>query len=433
MIRVFIFFLIQCFCINAYAQCTAPIYLNTTNVYYYSADANWTPTTSNVSYYRIRYKELGAQSWQFINNIDSSLNTKIISGLNSLSYYVWQIKTYCDTNNTNTSSWSVEDTFYTSTSLCPNTDSLYTTNINYNNAQANWDTVENADRYKIRYKILGTTNWSNLGPFHHPLNSAQIPMLQQSTGYVWQVQTFHDSTAILGSLWSECDTFVTVAFVPAPFNPTISNNLSTLECNSTADLYLSVSQSNNEPDVGTSIITSDKGAFNISALNYGDTIGNATTITSVQTISAVLTVGIVLGQNYAIINSFDTTGSLIGFFSIENDNGGIKVSSSSPNDGNNYTSGYESNIFLNNIFINPPFTGPMHFYVDINSELNDQISLVDTMQVWCNTTAVDEEITKNKKIISNVDLLGRKIKHLNYNINIVRYSDGSIDKKITIK
>lgn len=55
------------------------------------------------------------------------------------------------------------------------------------------------------------------------------------------------------------------------------------------------------------------------------------------------------------------------------------------------------------------------------------------MQVWCNTTAVDEEITKNKKIISNVDLLGRKIKHLNYNINIIRYSDGSIDKKITIK
>ena len=164
-----------------------------------------------------------------------------------------------------------------------------------------------------------------------------------------------------------------------------------LECDATADLFLSVTQANNEPDVGTSTITSDKGSFNISALSFGDTIGYATTTTSVQTITGILTAGVVLGQNYAIINSYDSTGSLIGFFSIENDNGGIKVSSSSPNDGNNYTSGYVSDVFLNNIFINPPFSGPMHFYVDINSELNDQINLIDTMQVWCNTTNLNEQ------------------------------------------
>ena len=120
----------------------------------------------------------------------------------------------------------LEDTFYTATTLCPNTSTLYSTNINYNNAVANWDTVSGADRYKIRYKILGTTNWSNLGPFHHPLNNALIPLLQQSTSYEWQVQTFHDTSAILGSLWSESDTFTTGVFVPAPFNPIINNSLS---------------------------------------------------------------------------------------------------------------------------------------------------------------------------------------------------------------
>tara|TARA_B100002052_G_scaffold43020_1_gene35708 strand:+ start:337931 stop:339232 length:1302 start_codon:yes stop_codon:yes gene_type:complete len=433
MIRVLIIICVFFCGLNINAQCTAPISLYTTNVFYYSADANWTPTTSDVNYYRIRYKEVGSSSWQFINNIDSSLNSKIISGLNSLSYYVWQIKTYCDTINTNNSSWSIEDTFYTATTLCPNTSTLYTTNINYNNAQANWDTVSGADRYKIRYKILGTTNWSNLGPFHHPLNNALIPLLQQSTSYEWQVQTFHDTSAILGSLWSESDTFTTGVFVPAPFNPIINNSLSTLECNATADLFLSVTQANNEPDVGTSTITSDKGSFNISAMSFGDTIGYATTTTSVQTITGILTAGVVLGQNYAIINSYDSTGSLIGFFSIENDNGGIKVSSSSPNDGNNYTSGYVSNIFLNNIFINPPFSGPMHFYVDINSELNDQINLIDTMQVWCNTTNLSEQTLLNKRIISIVDLLGKEKKQLDNKMYIIKYSDGSTEKRITIK
>ncbi len=433
MIRVLIIICVFFCGLNINAQCTAPISLYTTNVFYYSADANWTPTTSDVNYYRIRYKEVGSSSWQFINNIDSSLNSKIISGLNSLSYYVWQIKTYCDTINTNNSSWSIEDTFYTATTLCPNTSTLYTNNINYNNAQANWDTVSGADRYKIRYKILGTTNWSNLGPFHHPLNNALIPLLQQSTSYEWQVQTFHDTSAILGSLWSESDTFTTGVFVPAPFNPIINNSLSTLECNATADLFLSVTQANNEPDVGTSTITSDKGSFNISAMSFGDTIGYATTTTSVQTITGILTAGVVLGQNYAIINSYDSTGSLIGFFSIENDNGGIKVSSSSPNDGNNYTSGYVSNIFLNNIFINPPFSGPMHFYVDINSELNDQINLIDTMQVWCNTTNLSEQTLLNKRIISIVDLLGKEKKQLDNKMYIIKYSDGSTEKRITIK
>ena len=433
MIRVLIIICVFFCGLNINAQCTAPISLYTTNLFYYSADANWTPTTSDVNYYRIRYKEVGSSSWQFINNIDSSLNSKIISGLNSLSYYVWQIKTYCDTNNTNNSSWSIEDTFYTATTLCPNTSNLYTTNVNYNNAQANWDTVSGADRYKIRYKILGTTNWSNLGPFHHPLNNALIPLLQQSTSYEWQVQTFHDTSAILGSLWSESDTFTTSVFVPAPFNPIINNSLSSLECNATADLFLSVTQANNEPDVGTSTITSDKGSFNISALSFGDTIGYATTTTSVQTITGILTAGVVLGQNYAIINSYDSTGSLIGFFSIENDNGGIKVSSSSPNDGNNYTSGYVSDVFLNNIFINPPFSGPMHFYVDINSELNDQINLIDTMQVWCNTTNLNEQTLLNKRIISIVDLLGKEKKQLDNKMSIIKYSDGSTEKRITIK
>ena len=147
---------------------------------------------------------------------------------------------------------------------------LYTTNITYYNAQANWDTVSDADRYKIRYKVLGTTNWSNIGPAHHPLNQLMIPLLQQNTTYEWQVMTYHDTTNLLGSLWSQSDTFTTAIFVPSTFNPTVINNLSSLECNQKTNLHMSISQLQDEPDIGSNTITSDGGYFDFNSFSIGD-------------------------------------------------------------------------------------------------------------------------------------------------------------------
>ena len=127
-------------------------------------------------------------------------------------------------------------------------------------------------------------------------------------------------------------------------------------------------------------------------------------ITATQIINSVLTVGIIAGPNYAIINSYDSTGSLIGFFAIENDTGGIKVSSTTPNDGNNYTSGFTSEIHFTNLFINPTNAGPLHFFIDIQSELNDQVYETDTLQIWCNSTSIDE-IKKSKEINNIFDFL----------------------------
>ena len=268
-----------------------------------------------------------------------------------------------------------------------------------------------AHRYKLRYKTLGTTNWSSLGPIYHPANNTVIPLLQQNTSYEWQIKTYHDTSTILASMWSLSDTFTTTSFVPATFNPIISNTLSTLECNATADLFLSITQSNNEPDVGTSIITSGGGSFNINGLNFGDTIGYAYTSTATQSLTGILTVG-PSSQNYAIINSYDSTGSLIGFFVIENSNGGIKVTSVSPNDGNNYTSGYVSEIYISNLFTNPPNAGPLDFYVDINSELNDQIYITETMQVWCDVTNIQESEGLPKEVFYTTDILGLSLIHI---------------------
>ncbi len=425
-----IFIIALLYTINVSGQCPIPNNLNTTNVNYFNAEVNWV-TGSAVDHYRIRYKEISASNWTSVNNVDSNLTTKLLTNLQPLSYYIYKIRSYCDTINSNFSSWSVLDTFYTNTSNCPNTSNLYTSNINYYNAIANWDTIINADRYKVRYKILGTTSWSNLGPIYHPNNAITIPLLQQNTQYEWQVMTFHDTTTLLASLWSASDTFLTTSFIPAPFNPQTNNTLYSLDCNEKTTLYLNLTQAADEPDIGNSIITSDGGYFDIGSINSGDSIGYAIMTTSNQIIEAELRTGIILGNNYAIVNSYDSTNTLIGFFTIENQNGGIKISSSTPNDGNNYTSGYVSDLFINNLFVNPPNSGPLHFYAEINSELSDQVFTSDTFQISCVPTTLENH-TSNKKIESIYDYLGKKVNTDVGLLRIYRYSDGTIKKRIII-
>ena len=413
------------------SQCFTPTTLSASNINYYSADVNW-DTTSGTYFYRIRYKIIGASNWSFQNNIDSTLNIKLLTDLIPLSNYIWQIKSYCDNTNTLTSNWSATDTFTTITNTCPNTSVLFTTSINYNNAVANWDTISGANRYKIRYKLLATTLWSSLGPIYHPEDSIVIPLLQQNTSYEWQVLTFHDTSNLLASLWSVSDTFTTTSFVYAPFNPIVINTLSNLECSYPSEFSLEITQSTYEPDIGTSTITSDGGYFDIGSLSMGDSVGYAIITTANQSINAVLKVGIIAGQNYAIINSYDSTSTVIGFFTIENANGGIKVTTTTPNDNNNYTSGYISEVHLTNLFFNPPNAGPLYFFIDIESELNDQIYDTDTVQIWCNTTNIIEQKYK-KEIVGIYDIFGRKTSLRSYGLLFIQYSNGGIEKRLVLE
>ena len=314
-------------------------------------------------------------------------------------------------------------------SQCPIATGLQTTNITNNSALANWTQISNIDHYKIHYRIYGTSTWGNLGNIGGIDSTRNLPLLQQNTTYEWEIMSFCDSTDQLNSLWSAKDTFTTITFVAAGFNPVIINSIDNTLCNTPTNLTLFVSQSLNEPDIGTSTITSDGGSFNIQSMSMGDSVGYAIMNTSTQIIQATLRVGIIAGQNYAIINSYDSTGSLIGFFSIENDNGGIKVSSNSPNDGNNYTSGFTSEIHFNNLFINPNINGPLNFYTDIQSELNDQHNDTATIMINCINT-----ITENNKLdkldFEIYDLLGRKTKFKENTILIYKYKDGGMRKII---
>jgi len=450
---------------NSIGQCDPPINVFNSNINYYNADVNWNYQT-NINNYKIRYKLIGALSWSYKNNIDSLAITENLNNLTPQNFYLWQIRSYCDTTGTNYSQWSIADTFYTNTINCPIITGQFTNNISYNSATSNWAINTNVNRYKIRYKIYGNTIWSFLGPIFQPTNNRIIPSLQQNTTYEWEVMAFYDSTSLCASLWSLPDTFTTTTFVASVFNPSITNSIDNIICNTPTKLSLFVSQSLNEPDIGTSVITSDGGYFNIQTLSTGDSVGYAIMNTSTQTISATLKVG-AAGQNYAIINSYDSTGNLLGFFSIENVNGGIKISSTSFNDGNNYTSGFTSEVHFTNLFINPNINGPLHFYTDIQSELNDQFNDTATViinciipvtydcdglgncanpgdgngtyisiiacQEECVFTSIPENSTDDNLSFEIYDLLGRKTKFKDNSVLIYKYSNGEIRKIITKK
>ena len=412
-----------------FSQCQRPDTTFENNVYYYSANLNWS-SSSNTSYYKIRYKEINSSQWQYKNNIDSSQTNKTLNNLISQSIYIWQIRTHCDTNNINISSWTPVDSFITTTNACQTPTGLTTSGITHNSAQANWDTLGTVDRYKIHYRIINTNSWLNLNLVSGTIGNTNIPVLQQNTTYEWQIMAYHDSTLNMGSLWSISEVFTTGTFVYEQFDPNVTSSLQSNLCNSPTEFEIIITQLQNEPDIGTSTITTDGGYFDIGSISFGDSVGYANFLSLNQNIESTLTAGLIVGPNYAIINSYDTSNSLIGFFAIENTTSGVRVSTTSPNDGNNYTSGYTSNINFTNLFVNPNINGDLNILTELNSESGELVSINET--IFINCTSNIYEISKNTKEIKDINLLGQQTSRKNI-FQLKTSNDGSIKKIIIIK
>ena len=428
MIRYFIILFLLA-SLKSFGQCNIPQNTFANNVYFFSAQVNWN-VVSGAHHYKIRYKEIGTSPWSYKNNIDSTSTSRVLNNLSQLTSYIWQIRAHCDTIS-NFSNWSQVDTFYTTTNICPTPNNLTTSNITHMSAQANWDLLPTAHRYKVHYRILNTNTWSNLSLINGNSDSTNIPVLQQNTTYEWQIMAFHDSTLNMGSLWSQSDTFTTSTFIPAPFNPIVNTSLGSTICNSPSSLLVEINQVTNEPDIDNSTITTDGGYFDIGSVNTGDSVGYASYNSTTQNINSTLRAGLIVGPNYAIINSFDSNGDLIGFFAIENTSTGVRVSTTSPNDGNNYTTGYTSQINFTNLFITPNVSGNLHIVIDIESELNDQIYYSDTVFIQC-PSAIYENINGNQ-IIETYDIYGRKIIAKKNTICINRLNNGRVTKQVVIE
>jgi len=235
----------------------------------------------------------------------------------------------------------------------------------------------------------------------------------------------------MGSLWSISDTFTTQSFIPAPFNPVVNTALQNNQCNTASGLSVTIEQTQDQPDIGTSTITTDGGYFDIQSINSGDSVGYANLNSTNQNIETVLRAGLIVGPNYAIINSYDTSNSLIGFFAIENISSGVRVSTTSPNDGNNYTSGYTSEINFTNLFINPNINGDLNIVTELESEFNEQLTFSNTFFISCPSN-INEGIIFNE-IKKTININGIETEENSNQVIIYLYKDGRTEKKLIIE
>ena len=229
-------------------------------------------------------------------------------------------------------------------------DSLTTQNYDWKKLQ--FQSVMGSEEYRLRFKKITASSWE-----YRMMNmdtSKAFGFVLNET-YIWNAKAWCDTVNNTASSWSVQDTFTTNSFIPIAFSPYFDISLSHLVCDSLADLVFTVAQDPNEPDLASSAVFSNSGSFAINTLNLGDVVGESDVMAGggFYEFEYTLIVDQIISVNEAVIAmNNDSTGVIDGSFTIQNDNGGIKIINTIPADGNFYTSGILRTIFYN-LFLNP--------------------------------------------------------------------------------
>ncbi|MEC7645951.1 MAG: fibronectin type III domain-containing protein [Bacteroidota bacterium] len=291
---------------------------------------------------------------------------------------------------------------------------LNVTNISNFSATLNWTLDNNVDRYRVRYKEIGSSSWL----FEHNIydDLKDISNLVSNSEYIWQVKAFCSPSSSPSSTWSVVDTFITTGFPVdcdsivngtafldscgncvggttgniecIAFTPAVSISLSTTECGDTVDITFLTSQDPNEPDILSSVFTSDGGSFDFSSLNLNDVIGSSTIIAgggSINVNTTLMVDAIITSDKISVKAIDNNTGQIYGTFTMENFGGGVLVDATAPLDNNNITNGNSQTILLNGLFVNPS-PSVITFTSTLNSELGDQDVQNATVSIACSNT-----------------------------------------------
>ena len=179
-----------------------------------------------------------------------------------------------------------------------------------------------------------------------------------------------------------------LAALAIAFTPAVSISLSTTECSATADITFITSQDANEPDIQSSVFTSDGGSFDFLGLTINDVIGSSIIIAGGGSLNSNMTLmvdAILTSDKISVKVVEDSTGFQIGTFTIENSGSGILIDATSPGDNNNVTSGNNQTILLNGLFVTPS-ASLITFTSTINSELGDQDIQNASVTITCSPT-----------------------------------------------
>jgi hypothetical protein len=92
---------------------------------------------------------------------------------------------------------------------CTTADGLSATEISSTTALLQWNALPLAQSYKLRYKVTGTSGWTNVVPL---TNSYLVTGLLANTGYSWQVRNVCQTVpTVINSSWTTSSTFSTTS------------------------------------------------------------------------------------------------------------------------------------------------------------------------------------------------------------------------------
>lgn len=151
-----------------------------------SSDLSWN-SVSAANEYRVRYRTLDANSWNYQTALDNPNPSITINNLLPNTTYRWQLRTICSDDN---APWSADNLF--TTSNCVNSIAgLNTSSVGDDVATLNWDNVTPNDGYRVILTVQGSDIWDTT---YTATNNFVATSLFSGTDYKWQVALVCDNT-----------------------------------------------------------------------------------------------------------------------------------------------------------------------------------------------------------------------------------------------
>lgn len=168
-----------------YDPCPPPINLTVADIDKNFALLTWTAPSANASY-RVQYRMAGLSFWFGPIAVDET--QFLLEGLTVNTNYEMRVFSYCDGDE---SEQAPQISFFTAPD-CSVPEGLIATSVTINSATIQWNGDEDASSYRIEYRELGATSWSNIS---YGLNSYTINGLQQEKLYEVRVRAYCGATA----------------------------------------------------------------------------------------------------------------------------------------------------------------------------------------------------------------------------------------------
>ena len=190
---------------NGCPTCETPTTIVASNITSSKATISWTGNNCAAKY-RVRYRVQGTTTW-VTKIVTAPITTKNLTLLQPLTTYEYQVRTDCNSAGTSYSAYSTIQTF-TTICDCIKPTNIAVSNVTQTGATVSWLGNSCAVKYRLQYRVQGTTTWTTK-TITAPTLFYNIIGLTNNTIYEYHLRSDCNSTGTVNSGWSTTATITT--------------------------------------------------------------------------------------------------------------------------------------------------------------------------------------------------------------------------------